>query len=114
MQLDLAVGMGWVQPSSREEVMKKHIADEHTNATAQLQTPSGDDMSHQHHDSSSVRGGEVRQIIVSTNDNLQGSCQCRIKRQEGKVEPKEVREEPSQGAPRRGPVAVSAPTQANR
>ena len=44
MQLDLAVGLGWVSKSGREDVMRKHLADEHTNATAQLQTPSGDDI----------------------------------------------------------------------
>lgn len=55
-QLDLATGIGWVQQASREEVKAKHLADEHINATAQLQTPSGDDMMHDrsHADSSSV------------------------------------------------------------
>jgi hypothetical protein len=47
-----------VKQASREDVKSKHLADEHTNATAQLQTPSGDDMMHErnHGDSSSVRG----------------------------------------------------------
>lgn len=58
MQLDLATDIGWVKSASREEIMRKHLADEHINATAQLQSPSGDDLVHDqgaHADTSSVR-----------------------------------------------------------
>jgi hypothetical protein len=41
--VDFAIQIGWIDSESKSSMLEKHLADEHANNTAQLQSPSGED-----------------------------------------------------------------------